>query len=118
MSKPSLRLIKCSSDARPVLRGRRRQGFRPHIIQGGATVGYQPTAFSLPILDARLQISYQNYLALVLAGLTILSWPALRYIDPNMIGPVTVDLNNLIAPNVNLGDGGAMDVCRNPDNLA
>jgi hypothetical protein len=105
MSKPYLRLIKCSSDARPALRGRPRQGFRPHIIQGGAIVGYLPTAFSFPILDAHLQISCQNYLALVLAGLTILSWPALCYIDPNMT--LTVDLNNLIAPKLDLCDGGA-----------
>jgi hypothetical protein len=118
MSKPSLRLIRCSSDARPVLRGRRHQGFRPHIIQGGAIAGYLPTAFSFPILDARLQISYQNYLALVLAGLTIVSWPALRYIDPNMTGPLTVDLNNLIAPNADLATAAQMDVCRNPDNSA
>jgi hypothetical protein len=107
MSKPSLRLIRCSSDARPAPRGRRRQGFRPLIIQGGAIAGYLPTAFSSPILDERLHIFYQNYLALLQAGLTILSWPALRYIDLNMTGPLTVDLNNLIAPNVDLGDGGA-----------
>jgi hypothetical protein len=107
MSKPSLRLINCSSDARPASRGRRRVGFRPRIIQGGAIVGYRPTAFSFPILDARLQISYQNYLAWLLAGLTVLSWPALRYIDPNMPGPLTGDLYNLIAPNVNVNEGGA-----------
>jgi hypothetical protein len=82
-------------------------GFRPRIIQGGAIVGNQPMAFSFPILDAGLQSFYQNYLALLLAGLTVLSWPALRYIDPNMPGPLTVDLYNLIAPNVNLSDGGA-----------
>lgn len=106
MSKPSLRLITCSSDARPApSRGPRRPGFRPHIIQGGAIAGYLPTAFSFPFMDARLQSSYQNYLALLLAGLTVLSWPALRYIDPNMTGSLTVDLNNLIAPNVDSGDG-------------
>jgi hypothetical protein len=105
MSKPCLRLIHCSTDARPVLsRRQRRQGFRPYVIQGGAIARCLPTISDgslFHLVDAGLQISYQNYLALLLANLTVFRWPPSRHIERSMISLVTVDLTNLIAPDPN-----------------
>ena len=105
MSKPCLRLIHCSSDARPAQSyKRRRRGFRPHVIQGGAIARCLPTISDgslFDLIDAGLQISYQNYLALVLANLTVFRWPPSRHIERSLISLVSVDLTNLISPDPN-----------------
>jgi hypothetical protein len=75
--------------------------------------GYLPiTALGFPfqLIDERLQIFYQNYLALLLAGLTVLSWAAPRFIQPTTTDPLTVDLKNLIPPNAESDDGADGDL--------
>jgi|ERR1700722_6636591 hypothetical protein len=102
MSKPSLRLVHRSDEARPSSSHRRRpQGFRPHIIQGGAISGYRPiTALGFPVqfIGECLQISYESYLALLLTNLTVLSWAVPRRIQTTMTDSFIVDLRDFIPP--------------------
>ena len=99
MSKPCLRLINCSGNTQLALsHKRRRKGFQ--LIQGGAIAKYPPIAWdAFHLMDARLHISYEFYLALLLAGLEVVSWAAPRHIEPLPTGPLTVDLKKLVAPN-------------------
>ena len=101
MSKPCLRLIHCSRNARPALSyKRRRKGFQ--LIQGGAIDKYPPItldSFPFHVIDARLQISYEYYLALLLAGLAVISWAAPPHVELFARSPLTVDLEKLVEPN-------------------
>src|ERR1700729_2690492 len=77
MSKPCLRLIHCSGGQPALSHRKRRRAFRPSVIQGGAvTTHLQPMSDDIlfRLLDASVQISYQSYLTLLLANLTVILW--------------------------------------------
>ena len=83
MPQPRLQLIHCSNDIQPDVKHRQHgRGFRPLVIQGGAS---EPRANSwepvFKLVDLGLSISYLNYLAFLQGSVTVME--AYNWIGPD-----------------------------------
>lgn len=67
------------------------------------------------LLDAPVQISYQSYLTLLLANLTVFLWSLPRQIEPTGTDLLTVDLTELVGRNLDSSDEESDTVPVNPD---
>jgi len=67
------------------------------------------------LLDTPVQISYQTYLTLLLANLTVFLWSLPRHIEPTGIDLLMVDLTELIGRNLDSSDEESDTVPVNPD---
>ena len=56
------------------------------------------------LLDAPVQISYQSYLTLLLANLTVLLWSLPRHIEPTGTDLLMVNLTELVGRNPDSSD--------------
>jgi hypothetical protein len=67
------------------------------------------------LFDVPVQISYQSYLTLLLANLTVFLWSLPRHIEPTGTDLLMVDLTELVGRNPDSSDEGSYTVPVNPD---